>query len=126
MERPRLSVIMPNYNHGSYITEALEAVVRQSFTPFEFIICDDGSTDNSVEIIQEFADRYPFIRFVKNEKNLGALTTSGRLFELAKGDYIYPAAADDKILPGFFEKSMRLLVEYPQAAICSTLSFIID
>lgn len=117
---------MGNYNHGQYIKEALTAIVEQSWTPFEFIICDDASTDDSLEIIREFADKYPFIRFVRNQTNLGIAATFGRLMDLVSGDYLYPASADDKLLPDFFKKSMNILVRYPQAGISSGLSFIID
>ncbi len=126
MKPPKLSVIMPNYNHAKYIAEALEAVVTQSFEPFEVIVCDDGSTDNSVEIIQRFVDKYHFVRLIRNETNLGANKTSNKLFTLISGDYVYGAAADDKVLPGFFEKSMNLLQKYPQAGLCSTLARLID
>lgn len=126
MKPLKLSVVMPNYNHGRYIAVALEAIVSQSFKPSEVIVCDDGSTDDSVEIIRGFADRYNFVRLIKNDTNLGAFAAHNKLMSLACGDYLYSAAADDRILPGFFEKSMRLLTRYPQAGICSAMSMVID
>lgn len=126
MDPLRLSVVMANYNHGQYIKEALTAIVEQSWRPFEVIICDDASTDDSLEIIREFADRYPFVRFVKNQTNLGVAASFNRLVDLVSGDYLFAASADDKILPDFFKKSMNLLAQYPQAGISSGFSFIID
>jgi glycosyltransferase involved in cell wall biosynthesis len=126
MQPLKLSVMMPNYNHGRYIADALDAIVNQSFQPFEVIVCDDGSTDDSVQIIRRFAERYPFVRLIRNDTNLGVFPTLDKLLASVSGDYLYSAAADDKILPGFFEKSMKLLMQYPQAGICSTLSFIIN
>lgn len=122
----KLSVIMPNYNHARYITESLDAIVNQSFTPFEVIVCDDGSTDNSVEIIKRFVDKFPFVRLIRNDSNLGIFPSLNKLMVSVSGDYLYCAAADDKILPGFFEKSMNLLQKYPQAGLCSTSCKLID
>jgi len=62
MDKSTLSVIMSNYNHSRFLPEALDAIVNQSRQPDEFIIIDDASTDNSVEIIQSYASRYPFIK----------------------------------------------------------------
>jgi glycosyltransferase involved in cell wall biosynthesis len=118
-----LSVLMANYNYGHYISEALEAILSQSFKPKEIIIIDDGSTDNSLSVINEFAENNPNIRVLRNEKNMGGLYSINRCLEVATGDYIYSAAADDKVLPGFFEKSMGLLSRYPAAGLsCSDIT----
>ena len=113
---------MPNYNHGLFLPEAIEAVLNQSRPPDEFIIIDDGSTDNSVDIIKEYASKAPVIQFDIHKKNMGPLYTANRLFELVSSDYVYGAAADDKILPGFLQKSMEQLARCPQAGLCSTLT----
>jgi len=118
MSMPTLSVIMPNYNHGKFIGEALEAILSQSFRPLEVIVIDDASSDNSVEIINKFAKQDPIMRLIRNEKNIGAVHNAIKLLELARGDYVYGASADDKILPGYFEKSMHLLQQYPKAGLC--------
>jgi glycosyltransferase involved in cell wall biosynthesis len=126
MNKPTLSVLMPNYNHSKYIGEAIEAILNQSYRPIEVIIIDDASTDNSIEIIKQFIKKHPILRLITNDRNMGANHNLNKLLELAKGDYVHFAAADDKILPGFYEKSMNLLSRYPQAGLCSTLSLIID
>ena len=118
MSKPTLSVIMPNYNYSKYIGEALDALFAQTYSPMEVIICDDGSTDSSVEIINEYIKRYPGIKFMRNEKNMGGLYTVNKCLEIATGDYVYYIASDDKILPGFFEKAMNLLIKYPKAGLC--------
>ena len=117
MPSPTLTVIMPNYNHANFLPTAIEAIVTQSLPPDEFIILDDGSTDNSVEIMENYAKRYSFIRVLKNERNIGVLKSVNRLFGEAKGDYIYCAAADDLVLPHFFEKAMEMAKTYPEAGI---------
>lgn len=126
MEKFRLSVTMTNYNNAQYIERALESIVKQSFLPFELIVCDDGSTDNSLEIIQRYLKTYDFIRLIKNGQNLGLFPSLDKLIASVSGDYLYAAASDDMVLPGFFEKSMELLKQNPQAGLCSTMSFIIN
>ena len=113
-----LSVIMPNYNHAHYIGEALQAILSQSFRPTEVIVVDDGSTDDSVAVIEQFAKHDPIVRLVRNDRNRGVVFSENRGLDIALGDYVYGASADDRVLPGFFEKSMSLLARYPQAGLC--------
>jgi hypothetical protein len=124
--QPTVSVVMSNYNYARFLPQALEAILAQSYRPKEIIIIDDASTDHSVAVIEQFACQEPLIRFIRNERNMGILHNLTRLLELASGDYLYGAASDDKVLPGFLEKSMSLLARYPQAGLCSTLSRLID
>lgn len=126
MDQLTLSVIMPNYNHARFLPEALRAILNQSYRPLEVIVIDDGSTDNSVEVIEVFAHKDPLVRLYRNDQNRGVLFSINRGLEMASGEYVYGAAADDKVLPGLFEKSMKLLGRYPQAGLCSTLSRLID
>lgn len=114
----RLSVVLTNYNHGWCITRAIDAIANQSRPPDEFIIQDDGSTDNSIDVIMPYVEKYPFITFVKNERNLGAIKAMQKVSSFATGDYLYGAGADDWVLPGFFEKAMNLFELYPQAGLC--------
>ncbi len=85
------------------------------------IIIDDGSTDNSVEVIEEIARKDPIVHLYRNEQNQGAILSANRGLNLAVGEYIYWGSADDRICPGFLEKSMDLLAQYPQAGLCSAL-----
>jgi hypothetical protein len=126
VNKPTLSVIMPNYNHGRFLREALAAVAAQSYAPVEILVIDDGSTDDSVAIVSELAKKNPLIRLLRNEKNLGVIATMNRGLQAATGDYLLGASADDKILPGLFEKSMDLLSRNPSAALCSSLSYLAD
>jgi len=126
MKQPTLSVVVANYNHGRFLPEMIQAVLDQSYRPLEFIILDDASTDQSIQIIDAFASKDPMIRVVRNERNMGILHNLNRLLELSSGDYLYAAAADDKVLPGLLEKSMAMLAQYPQAGLCSALVQLID
>ena len=78
MQTPLVSVLMPNYNCEKYISEAIESILNQSFTDFEFIIIDDGSTDRSWEIIQKYAQRDKRIVALQNSKNLKICKTLNR------------------------------------------------
>lgn len=96
----------------------LNAILTQSCPPKEVLIADDASTDNSVEIIEQFGRRYQNIRLIRNARNVGQLENTKTLFGLASGDYVYSTASDDRVLPGFFEKSLATLNRFPQAAFC--------
>jgi len=115
-----LSVIMANYNHGVFLDGCLEAICTQSFLPKEFIIVDDGSTDNSVTIIEGFIKKHPKLNIIllRNETNRGVTYSINRAFDQATGDYVFWPASDDQILPGFFEQSMEILSEHPEAGLC--------
>jgi len=113
-------VIMPNYNHGHYLIETLDSILGQSLKPAEVIVIDDASTDNSIEIIESVINRDPTVRLLRNESNTGPLVAVNSGLKQATSEYVYAIAADDRILPTFFEESVDLLEQYPQAGLCSS------
>jgi len=119
---PSLSVVVPNHNHAPHLETCLSAILRQSVRPLEVIVLDDASTDNSVEVIRRIAAQHPVVRLVQNEKNLGVMPNINKGIELSRGEYVYVASADDEIVPGLFEKSLRLLAQHPQAAFCCAIT----
>lgn len=127
MNIPTLSVITPNYNHAQHLARALEAILNQSYQPLEVIVVDDCSMDNSLPVIEQFMKRSQTIRLLRNERNMGIIYSANRAADQARGDYLYFACADDIILPGFFERSMNMLREYPQAGLsCSDPVYFIE
>lgn len=118
MNNPSLSVVMPNYNHAHYLRETLTSILKQSVRPDEFIVVDDGSTDDSVTILQEYVKQDQLVQLVCNEKNRGGNFSVKKGLSLCSGDYIYIPSVDDRILSGFFEKEMSLLSQYPHAGLC--------
>ena len=70
VDNPMVSVLMPNYNCEKYLSEAIESILKQSFTEFEFIIVDDGSSDDSWAIIQKYMEKDKRITAIRNGKNL--------------------------------------------------------
>jgi glycosyltransferase involved in cell wall biosynthesis len=104
-----LSVIMPNFNHGRLIGRALDALAAQERLPDQIIVIDDASTDESLLILDRYRERLPQLVVLKNEFNLGANASVQRGLEAASSRYVYFAAADDWVLPGFFDKALAVL-----------------
>ena len=117
MSLPTLSVVIPHYNHGHLVRNAVGAMLAQSVPPLEIIIVDDASTDGSKPTLHELAAAHPCLRVIENEQNRGVAFSSNRGVSLCRGDYVYIAAADDLVLPGFFGKTMKLARDYPKAGI---------
>jgi glycosyltransferase involved in cell wall biosynthesis len=113
-----LSVIIPNYNHAGYIGECLDALLQQSQLPLEVLVVDDGSTDNSVAVIEAYGRQNKTIRLLMHEKNRGFFHAVESGLAQALGEYVYVHSADDRVLPGFLEQSLKLLAEYPRAGLC--------
>lgn len=120
--KPTLSVVMTNYNHAKYLTQSLGSILSQSYRPLEVLVIDDGSTDDSVAIIEALATKHPWLTLIRNEKNLGVQISIKRLLERASGTHISFQSADDQVFPGFFESAMRQFEAHPDAGFCSGLS----
>lgn len=118
----QLSVVMPIYNHAHFLSRAIEAIAGQSLRPDELILVNDGSTDNTAEVIERLADKYSFIRPIHLEENVGTELAVQRAQAMARGDYIYFAAADDQVAEGFFASSMELLNKNPDVPFCTALT----
>ncbi len=116
-ERATLSVVLPNYNHGKLIGRAIEALLAQERVPDEIVVVDDGSTDDSVEIIRSLAARSSIIRLLANTANQGVTAALSRGLDACRGKYVYFAAADDWVLPGFFSTALPVFDRYPQAGL---------
>ncbi len=115
---PKVTVLMCAYNEASYITEAIESILRQSFTDFEFIIIDDASTDQTVETIRTMPDRR--IRLVENDTNLGLTQSLNKGLLLAKGTYIARMDADDIALPHRLAAQVAYMEQHPETILCGS------
>lgn len=104
---PLVSVICLSYNHEAYVVEALNSVINQTYPNVELLIADDCSTDNSVEVIQNWLENHPEVDFLTNEKNLGNTKTFNQLAKKAKGEFIIDLAADDILLPNCVENQIK-------------------
>ena len=94
---PAMSIVVPNYNHGHLIGEALGAIAAQTVAPFEVIVVDDGSTDDSVERIRELAGEMP-LQLHCHPRNRGVVAAMNTGLGLVKGDFVLFSAADDHYL----------------------------
>jgi len=95
MQKPKISVIMPVYNTAQFVWEAIESILTQSFSDFEFIIIDDGSTDWSSNICEKYAEKDKRIQFFQNKENMWISFTRNRLITLSQGGYIATQDSDD-------------------------------
>lgn len=114
MDTPRISVLMGIYNCASTLAEALDSLLAQTYQGFKVIMCDDGSTDNTVEVAQQYVDRYPdkFI-LIRNERNMGLNFTLNHCLKYADTEYIARMDGDDISLPKRFEKEVNFLDRHP-------------
>ncbi len=121
MEKIDISIIMGIYNCEKYLKESIESILSQTFKNWELIMCDDGSSDKTYFIAQEYQNKYPDkIKVIKNEKNLGLNETLNRCFSLAKGRYIARQDGDDVSLPNRLEEEYEFLEKNPQYALVSS------
>jgi glycosyltransferase involved in cell wall biosynthesis len=109
--RPLVSVIITNYNYGEYINQAIESVLDQSYKNIELIVIDDGSTDNSLQIIEKYVKKNSEIIFIK-QKNHGVVYTRNKGMERASGEYICCLDADDFFDPDYIEKQYRYITQF--------------
>ncbi len=116
MTAPPITVLMPVYNGETYLREAIESVLDQTFPDFEFIIFDDGSTDGSLEIIRDYDDKR--INLIQNRRNVGIAGNLNRGISLARGKYILRMDADDICLPGRFEEQFKFMETNRDVAVC--------
>ena len=114
---PRISVMMPAYNSEKYIGEAIESILNQTFTDFEFIIVNDGSTDNTAKIIKEYADKDKRIKFINHSENKGFIGCLNECLGVASGEYIAKMDSDDISLPERLEKQVKYLNEHPNVGM---------
>lgn len=115
---PRVTVLMPVYNGEKYLKEAIESILSQTFTDFEFLIINDGSADKSAEILQSFND--PRIRLVHNERNIGLIGTLNKGIKLSRGKYIARMDCDDISLPKRLSVQVRFMEKHAEIGVCGS------
>jgi glycosyltransferase involved in cell wall biosynthesis len=109
---------MPVYNGESFLREAVQSILGQTFTDFEFLVINDGSSDRSAVIMDSFDD--PRIRPVHNERNLGLIATLNKGLDLARGEFVARMDQDDISLPERLERQIAFLATHPGIGFCGT------
>jgi len=124
MTSPKITVFMAAYNAEDYISASIKSVLNQTFSDFELLIVNDGSTDKTVDVIEQFDDKR--IRLVHNEQNLGLTFTRNRLLELDTAELIAILDSDDLAHPNRLEHQYRFFKENPAVALCGGHAKVID
>ena len=126
-KRPKISIIMGIYNCSKYLQESIKSILNQTYTDWEFIMCDDGSLDNTYEIAKEFEKKYPekFI-VLKNEKNMGLNYTLNKCIKYATGEYLARQDGDDISLPTRFKKQVEFLDKNSDIGFVSSTMIFFD
>jgi len=114
-KRPFFSVCIPTYNRSSYLKEAIESVLSQTYPEFELIIYDDGSTDDTQRVVSGFSDNR--IRYIKGEKNRGRPYARNRCVELARGEWIVWLDDDDRFKPDLLSAYALDIEKFPDVSV---------
>src|SRR5579864_3466444 len=123
---PAVSIIIPNYNHGRYLRLRIGSVLRQTYNDFEVIVLDDGSTDNSREIIESYA-RDEKVRIDYNSQNSGNVFKQwNKGVQKARGRYVWIAESDDYADTAFLSRMVPLLERNPEVAFAHCRSWRVD
>ena len=117
-QNPSISVIMPVYNQDDYVREAIESILNQTYSDFEFIIVNDGSEDNIEDTVLSYTDDR--IIYVKNRHNLGNFPARNIGMQMAKGKYIAVMDADDTALPVRLERQFMYMEDHPEVRAIGT------
>lgn len=123
---PLVSIGLPVFNGQNYIEEAIESALSQSYTNFELIISDNGSTDDTQKICERFKVKDKRILYQRLDKNYGAAKNYNRTFQMAKGKYFKWLAHDDKLMPTNLEKSVQVLEANADIVLCGSEKLKVD
>jgi len=115
MNQPKVTVVIPSYNHGKYLQEAIDSVENSGFKDYEIIIVDDGSTDaSSRKIAQDLkANGYEVIL----QENKGVAASRNNAIKIAKGEFIIPLDADNRLLKPYFFEGIKILEDNPKIGV---------
>ena len=126
MAAPLVSVLIPTYNGADFIAETLSSVLGQSFSDFELIVGDDGSTDRTVEIARAATLGDPRVQVLVYDRNIGSFNSVNRLFALARGRYVKYLLQDDLIDPTAIETFVAALESDPRIMLATSRRRLID
>jgi glycosyltransferase involved in cell wall biosynthesis len=121
---PLVSVIMMVLNGEPYITDQIDSILAQNYAHLELIICDDGSTDRTAEIVREYMRKDPRVRLAQNERNLGVSRTFQKHCHLCQGEFIAPTDHDDFWLPEKIGVLAAYFSQHPETDLAFTDSMI--
>lgn len=124
--KPEVFVLVPSYNHASFVERCLKSIIKQTVQPTKLLVIDDGSRDESVEVIEKILAECPFSTELIARPNRGLSATLNQGFELSTGRYFAYLGSDDVWLPEFLERRTELLEANPKAIMAYGNAFLID
>ncbi|RZK09945.1 MAG: glycosyltransferase family 2 protein [Flavobacterium sp.] len=116
MNQPKVSVLIPTYNYGAFIGQAIKSVLAQTFSDYELIIVDNASTDDTERIVKQFSQDKR-ITYHKNNTNIGLVANWNKCLDLANGKYVKFLCADDHFHPMILEQFVAKMEEYPSVSL---------
>ena len=116
ISEPLVTVLVPSYNHESFIEERIKSILKQTYRSFELIVIDDNSPDKSHQKIIGLRKLHKF-RYIKNRKNKGTFSSWGEICKLARGKYLWICESDDLAYPNFLEEAVKRLESKTSASI---------
>lgn len=116
MEQPLVSVIIPTYNAASYIREAVDSALAQTYQNFEVIVVDDGSTDNTAEVLAPYIKEKKIIYIHQENKGLPAARNTA--IKASHGEFVALLDSDDIFLPNKLERQVSYLMQHPECGVC--------
>lgn len=122
----QLTIVLPTYNHAHYIAQSLDSVFAQTQLPDRVLLLDDGSTDNTAEVVRPYLDRVPRIDYIRMPSNRGVIAMLNAGLDMTETEFVLFLAADDMLAPEAVAQSLAALNKSPQAAVCGMFAQLID
>ncbi|MBN1427559.1 MAG: glycosyltransferase [Anaerolineae bacterium] len=119
---PLVTVITPTYNHANYLPEAIESVLSQDYPNIEYIVLDDGSTDGTRQVLEQYTGRLVW----ESHSNMGEARTVNKGWQMARGEFVFTLSSDDLMLPGLIDTSVKTMLLYPEALVTYPDWIVID
>jgi glycosyltransferase involved in cell wall biosynthesis len=111
----KVSICIPTYNQAAYIESAVRSAFQQSLKPFEIIVSDDCSSDNTPEVLNKLSGEISVLKIFRQPRNLGIAANVDLCLRYASGDFVIRLDSDDQLSPFYGEKLLELLIQYPEA-----------
>lgn len=115
MPLPLVSVVIPTRNRANFLSEAIRSVLQQDYANIEIFVCDNASTDHTALVVGNYAQEYPNVHYVLNDKDIGLINNFNRCVQVARGEFVFRFADDDLISPRYISLLVDELLKHPAA-----------
>jgi len=119
-----VTVVIPSYNHGKFVAAAVQSILNQTYKNIELLVFDDGSQDDSREILQVLAEKHGF--YFEPQENMGLTKTLNKALKRARGKYFCMLSSDDIVFPDKLEKQVLFMEKRPDVGLCGGSAIIVD